>query len=84
MSLTLHPSCRKATELVERGMIRPLSLQQRAGLWIHLRICKGCRAYQAQSSVIERWLAQRRDDTSLPDSTALVTTILRRTIGGGR
>ncbi|MBK9175455.1 MAG: hypothetical protein IPM46_03785 [Flavobacteriales bacterium] len=82
MNLTLLPSCRKATELIERGMVKPLGVQQRTGLWFHLRICKGCRAYQAQSAIIERWLEQRRDGTSLPDSTALVSTIISRTVGG--
>ncbi len=56
---TLRTSCQKATELIERRELRPLKGPERLGLWIHLRICKACRTYEAQSAVIDRLLEKR-------------------------
>lgn len=77
----LHVNCRKATELVEERSARKLGLRERFGLWMHLLICAGCRAYERQSALIDRWLRVRRDRPSDVDSEALQQRILRDTIG---
>ena len=59
---TLRTSCQKATELIERRELRPLKGTERLGLWIHLRVCKACRTYEAQSAVIDRMLEKRPHD----------------------
>jgi hypothetical protein len=59
---TLRTSCQKATELIERRELRPLNGTERLGLWLHLRVCKACRTYQAQSAVIDRLLEKRPHD----------------------
>ena len=84
MTSTLHPSCRKATELIERGMVVPLGLRDRAGLWLHLRICDGCRAYRDQSMLIDRWLRRRRDEGVAPEAPTVVAEILDRTVGNAK
>lgn len=77
----LHVNCRKATELVEDRSARKLGLRERIGLWMHLLICAGCRAYERQSALIDRWLRVRRDRPADLDSEALQERILRDTIG---
>ncbi len=77
----LHVNCRKATELVEERTVRKLGLRERFGLWLHLLICAGCRAYERQSALIDRWLRERRDPPTEVDSDALQQRILRDTIG---
>lgn len=77
----LHVNCRKATELVEERTARKLGLRERFGLWLHLLICAGCRAYERQSALIDRWLQGRRDRPSAVDSEGLQQRILRDTIG---
>ena len=56
---TLLTSCQKATELIERRELRPLKGMESLGLWLHLRVCKACRTYEAQSAVIDRLLEKR-------------------------
>lgn len=77
----LHVNCLRATELVEQRAARKLSIHERLGLWGHLLICAGCRAYRKHSALIDRWLCARRDDPPVTDSTELEERILRETIG---
>ena len=56
---TLRSSCLRTTELLEVRTLRPLSYGERTGLWLHMRICRGCRAYARQSAALDRWLAVR-------------------------
>lgn len=75
---TLKLSCRKASELIERRELRPLSAMERIGLRLHLGICEGCRAYRKQSVLIDRWLGEKRDACATPDCTELQEAVLRR------
>lgn len=77
----LHVNCLRSTELVEQRAARRLTLRERLGLWGHLLICAGCRAYRKQSALIDRWLSVRRDQRTTPDTSALQERILRDTIG---
>jgi hypothetical protein len=69
-------SCRKATELMERRSLAPLSWGGRTRLWWHLRICKACRIAQDQQRLIEHLLEQRDLARPLPDSRALEERVL--------
>lgn len=71
---TLRISCRSATELMERREFRVLGMRERVGLWFHLRICDGCRAYAHQSEMIDR-LLEKRTQTAI-DSSALEHRII--------
>jgi len=44
----LSPSCREASRLQSLALDRPLPLAQRAGLRIHLFLCRWCRRYGKQ------------------------------------
>ncbi|MBK7383655.1 MAG: hypothetical protein IPI81_10005 [Flavobacteriales bacterium] len=76
---TMMISCRKASELTERKELVPLNAVERAGLWFHLRICDGCKAYVKQSAALDRWLDERRDGNAVVDSGALEDRILNET-----
>lgn len=50
--------CRRATELLSQGQDRPLGLRERIQLWLHLRICTGCRATQGHFRFLREALGQ--------------------------
>ncbi|MBK8228181.1 MAG: hypothetical protein IPK70_13535 [Flavobacteriales bacterium] len=81
MSQPQSVSCRKATMLIERRVLKPLGLSERLRLWLHLRICTACRSYQRQSAMIDRWMQQRRDIGQPPDAEALQRSVLKRING---
>lgn len=56
---TLMLSCRKATELMERRSMQPLSAMERMQLWMHERACNGCRVFDKQSKAIDNLLVDR-------------------------
>ena len=56
---TLMLSCRKATELMERRSLKPLSATERMQLWLHERACDGCRAFDKQSKAIDALMVDR-------------------------
>jgi len=40
--------CRDATRLASKALDTSLTLRERLGLWMHVRMCEGCRRYRAQ------------------------------------
>lgn len=73
---TLMLSCRKAMLLMEQRTVAPLSAMDQMQLWMHLRVCDGCRAFEKQNATIER-LMEKRDEKPAPvDATALEQRIL--------
>lgn len=56
---TLKLSCQKATVLIERRDLGPLTPMEQVGLWMHMRICAACRTYVQQSGAIDRLLEKR-------------------------
>lgn len=44
----LSPDCREASRAQSEALDHPLPLAKRAGLWLHLLICKWCRRYGKQ------------------------------------
>ena len=47
-------TCRQTTELVSRSLDRPLRLNQRLRLQLHLLICRSCRRYCKQLNFLKR------------------------------
>lgn len=54
-------TCKDVTHLVSQSMDRKLGLPERIGLYIHLKICDGCRNFSAQLALMRR-AAQRLSD----------------------
>jgi hypothetical protein len=72
---SLMLSCRKATELMERASMQPLPAGDRMRLWMHLKVCDGCRAFEKQGQVIDQLITQRKVNAT--DSAALEERILQ-------
>lgn len=55
MSLTQHImiTCRHATELIERQSLRAPTVGEKLKLRLHLMMCKPCKQYSIQSSLID-------------------------------
>jgi len=47
-------SCKEVGELLSQGLDRKLSFRERAGLKIHLIICKTCSCYEKQLAFVAR------------------------------
>ena len=85
-------SCRGSAELVSKGMDAKLSLPERLGLALHLRMCAHCATYRRQLAQLREVL--RRGVHELPELTALhaftlsaddreqLTRVLARDSGG--
>ena len=64
-------SCLKATLLIEKRNVLPLSILQRIQLKLHLRICDKCSKYEKQSEVIDTILKKRLKKENLVNKDAL-------------
>jgi hypothetical protein len=42
------PSCKETSALLSQAQDRRLALAERAGLYLHLAACKGCRNFRRQ------------------------------------
>jgi hypothetical protein len=62
-------SCRETSELVSKGLDAKLSLPERLGLALHLRMCAHCAAYRRQLVQLRQVL--RRGMEEVPELTAL-------------
>lgn len=51
-------NCKEASQLISQGAERKLTRFERFGLWLHLVICKGCRATERQFDFL-RTVARR-------------------------
>jgi predicted anti-sigma-YlaC factor YlaD len=54
-------SCKEATHLMSQDLDRHLSRMERFGLWLHLLVCKGCRATERHFAFLQA--AARRIST---------------------
>lgn len=52
--------CERHTELFSQRLDQPLRRGQRVGLWLHLRVCEGCRRFKAQLEAIAALQARER------------------------
>ena len=50
----MNISCKEASRLMSQARDRELSLGERAALQLHLAICRGCRAVNAQFQFLRR------------------------------
>jgi len=50
----MNLSCREASRLLSQSQDRRLAAGERAALWLHLRLCRGCRAVEAQMRFLRR------------------------------
>jgi hypothetical protein len=73
---TLMLSCRKASAFVEQRAVAPLGPVRGLQLWIHQRMCQGCRAFAKQSLIIDRALGGREINQVALDSEQLEGRIL--------
>ncbi|HSH69569.1 MAG TPA: hypothetical protein VK997_06605 [Deferrisomatales bacterium] len=62
-------NCRETSQLVSKGMEAKLSLPERLGLALHLRMCDNCATYRRQLGQLREVL--RRGVQELPDLPAL-------------
>ena len=51
-------SCKRATELVDRRSLEPLSLVDNLRLNIHLKMCDACHRYQKESAFLDAQLSR--------------------------
>ncbi len=49
-------SCKKATELIEKKQVAPLTAIEGFQLNLHTSMCKACNAYQSQSGIIDKMM----------------------------
>lgn len=69
-------SCLKATELTERASMAPLGPLHQLQLWMHLRMCDGCRAFRSQSKIIDHFMEARNTKVETGDTKVLEDRIL--------
>ena len=62
-------SCRKATELMDKKLHIHLSPIENLQLFMHTRMCDGCRLYQKQGRVLDHILKRQ---THEPENTNLL------------
>lgn len=55
---SLLKTCQKTTELIDKQMLTPLTLTEKAQLKAHKAMCKTCNAYAKQSKIIDSLLGK--------------------------
>jgi predicted anti-sigma-YlaC factor YlaD len=67
----LDTPCREHARMMTLELESPLSRGERVGLWLHLRICKGCRGLRAQlvrlRSVLDRAAPLNDPEVVMPE-----------------
>ncbi|PKP45074.1 MAG: hypothetical protein CVT95_09625 [Bacteroidetes bacterium HGW-Bacteroidetes-12] len=75
-------SCKKATEMVEKEKINGLSFIDKLRLKLHLSVCKACRGYEKQSTLIDDFFlktsASDIDNIKIEENPKLKETIINR------
>ena len=51
-------SCKRAAELIEKKLDKPLSTTEQMQLSMHTKMCKACGSYQSQQGVIDKALRE--------------------------
>jgi hypothetical protein len=62
-------SCKKASELIDKKSVVVLTVKEKVMLNIHKSICKGCRAYQEQSILLDELIDEyihQHNETNVP------------------
>lgn len=75
-------SCKKATELIEKGKIEKLNFTEKNQLKIHLSMCRTCNAYQSQSETLDkavsRWVKNNKKVRNISLSNSEKEAILKK------
>lgn len=76
----LFYSCKKATELIEKGKIVSLNPLEKSRLVIHVSMCDACRSYQESSDFLDRQLAEHfhHDIENQEDLEVKKETVLKK------
>ena len=53
--------CRQATRMISESHERPLDLQEKVGLKVHLLTCPHCRRFQRNCETLSEMMKQFRD-----------------------
>lgn len=49
-------SCKETSTLVTQSLDRKLTFRERAGMWLHLLVCRNCVRFMRQMHLIRAWL----------------------------
>jgi predicted anti-sigma-YlaC factor YlaD len=52
----MMPSCKEVTRLVSEGLDRDLAFGERVALRVHFLMCKGCRNFEDQMTLLRKAL----------------------------
>jgi len=67
----LNATCRDAARLITQQDERPLSAAERAGLFIHLMICRPCRRYRRGVIFLRKVMRRAAESGGLPADAGL-------------
>jgi hypothetical protein len=77
----LSPTCKEAVRLQSEAVRRRLSPFEHFGLRVHLKLCKWCRRYERELTLL-RSVARQCGDNPAPGQTHELTTAARERIRG--
>jgi len=73
-------SCKKATELIEKRELIPLSYKEKLQLRLHSSMCKACKSYEKQSDTLEKALSDWIKKNENPDDKNVLPSHAKATI----
>jgi hypothetical protein len=72
--------CTKATELVEKKNLVPLTKLEGFALKFHLSVCKACLNYQFQSECMERAIKKNMQQAVFPENGLVLSEQVKQRI----
>ncbi len=73
-------SCRKATELIDKKSVVPLSVTESIQLKVHKKICEACRVYESQGKKIDGILGAHLGEKQPGDTAPTLNPALKNKI----
>ncbi|CAH8282694.1 hypothetical protein EV196_107286 [Mariniflexile fucanivorans] len=61
---TMVNSCKKTTELIDKGLLTTLTIKEKMQLSIHTSMCKTCKSYEHQAKFIDKAISKLFNSTS--------------------
>lgn len=61
-------NCHEATRLLSESQERPLRVNERVGMRMHLMMCSGCRNFERQMAVLRTAMRALARQENVPDS----------------
>lgn len=75
-------TCKKSTELIDKQILTPLTLQEKIQLQAHKAVCKTCNNYEHQSKLIDKligqWFAPKKPNDSMKMVEEKKLTIIKK------